>query len=153
MRRLLIVSLLALLPAGAVAGEPLTKDQIIDRSAGICREMREAAAPHLERAQQASDQNNIERFIRESRRAIAVVRQVDPDLKDLVPPTGQWKYRRFVLNGRAALALLDKALDELEAGRTEEAQDRRDTALEHLERAKHAAQRYGLRRPCILLVS
>jgi hypothetical protein len=152
-RRLLLVSVLALLAPGAVAAEPLTKEQIIDRSAGICREMREAAAPHLERAQQAADQNQMERFIRESRRALAAVREVDPDLQDLVPPTGEWKYRRFVENGRTALDLLDAALDALEAGRTEEAQNRRASALDHLDRAKRAAQRYGLRRPCIRLVS
>jgi len=152
-RRLLLVCLLTLVASSASAGEPLNQQQIIDRSAGICREMRDAAAPHLKRAQQASDQNQIERFIRESRRAIDAVREVDPDLQDLVPPNGALAYRRFVQNGRRALSLLDAALDALEAGRTEIAQSRRASALEHLERAKRAARQYGLRRPCIRLVS
>ena len=136
-----------------MAGEALTKEQLIKRSAAICREMREVAAPHLERAQQASKQNQPHRFIRESRRAIDAVREVEPDLSDLVPPTGARKYRRFVHHGRAALLWLDRALDALEQGQMELAASRRATALEHLDRARRAARRYGLRRPCIKLVS
>ena len=136
-----------------MAGEALTKEQLIKRSAEICREMREVAAPHLERAQQASEQNQPHRFIRESRRAIDAVREVEPDLSDLVPPTGARKYRRFVRHGRAALLWLDRALDALEQGQMDLAASRRDTALEHLDRARRAARRYGLRRPCIKLVS
>ena len=147
------MSALALAVPAAVAEEPLTKQEIIDRSAGICREMRQAAAPHLEKAQQAADQNQPERFIRESRRAIDAVRAVDPDLRDLVPPTGARRYRRFVRHGRAALAYLYAALDALEADQPGLARRRRRIALEHLARAKLAAQRYGLHRPCIRLVS
>ena len=154
MRRLLLcMVVVCVFAAPVMAGEALTKEQIVDRSADICREMLEAATPHLERAQEAADQNKLQRFIRESRRAIDAVRRVDPDLRSLVPPTGAWKYRRFVRNGRRALDLLDEALDALEQGRRELATRRREAALEHLDRAKHAARRYGLNRPCIKLVS
>ena len=136
-----------------MAEEVLTKPQIVNRSAAICREMREVAAPHLERAQQAAEQNKPHRYIRESRRALDAVREVEPDLSDLVPPTGARKYRRFVRHGRTALKVLDRALDALEQGEIELAQQRRARALEHLARAKRAARRYGLRRPCIRLVS
>ena len=137
----------------ASAEEPPTKQQIIDRSAGICRDMLEAAAPHLERAREAADRDKLERFIRESRRAIDAVRQVEPDLKDLVPPTGGRIYRRFVRHGRAGLDRLDAALDALEQRRVRLAKERRRSALEHFERARRAARRYGLRRSCIRLLS
>ena len=155
MRRLPIFVAVAVMTATATttAHESLTKQQIINRSTGICREMRDAAAPHLERAERAAEQDHADRFIRESRRAIDAVREVEPDLSDLVPPTGARKYRRFVRHGRTALLLLDRALDALEQGRTELALSRRAAALEHLDRARHAARRYGLRRPCIKLVS
>src|SRR5687767_12319636 len=110
-----------------MAGEALTREQIIDRSAEICREMREAAAPHLERADQAVEQNQPHRFIRESRRAIDAVREVEPDLSDLVPPTGARNYRRFVRQGRIALIVLDRALDALEQDQMELARSRRDS--------------------------
>jgi len=137
----------------ASAGEPLSKQQIVDRSAVICRDMLEAAAPHLRRAREAAEDDKLERFIRESRRAIDAVRRVEPDLKDLVPPTGALIYRHFVRHGRTALDLLDAALDALEQRRLRLARERRGSALEHLERARHAARRYGLRRSCIRLVS
>jgi hypothetical protein len=137
----------------ASAGEPLSKQQIVDRSAVICRDMLEAAAPHLRRAREAAEDDELERFIRESRRAIDAVRRVEPDLKDLVPPTGALIYRHFVRHGRTALDLLDAALDALEQRRLRLARERRGSALEHLERARHAARRYGLRRSCIRLVS
>jgi hypothetical protein len=145
--------MLTLAVPAASAEEPLTKQQRIDRAAEICREMLEVATPHLERAREAADQDQIERFIRESRRAIDAVRRVDPDLKDLVPPTGALIYRHFVRHGRAALDVLDAALDALEQRRLRLAKERRHRALEHLERARHAARRYGLRRSCIRLVS
>ena len=137
----------------ASAGEPLSKQQIVDRSGVICRDMLEAAAPHLRRAREAAEDDKLERFIRESRRAIDAVRRVEPDLKDLVPPTGALIYRHFVRHGRTALDLLDAALDALEQRRLRLARERRGSALEHLERARHAARRYGLRRSCIRLVS
>jgi hypothetical protein len=136
-----------------MAEEPLTKEQIVNRSAKICSDITEAVEPHLERANQAAEQKNIDRFIRESRRAILSARSYVGDLKDLRPPTGARKYRRFVRQGELALDWLDAALDALEAGHVNRAESRRDTALEHLMRAKRAARRYGLRRPCIRVVS
>jgi len=136
-----------------MAEEPLTKEQIVNRSAQICSDINEAVAPHLERANQAAEQKNIDRFIRESRRAILSARPYVADLKDLQPPTGARRYRRFVRRGERGLDLLDAALDALEAGRVNLAKGRRDTALEHMRRAKRAAKRYGLRPSCIQVVS
>jgi hypothetical protein len=131
----------------------LTKRQIVNRSAPICRTIIEVSAPHLERANEAAEQGKINRFIKESRRAIFEVRPYVRDLRELVPPTGARNYRRFVRQGSIALDWLDLALDALEAEREELSLRRQKRALDHARRAKRAAKRYGLRRACIRVVS
>jgi hypothetical protein len=153
-RRLLFLALVAgIFAASAVAQQPLTKEQIIKRSAPICRDIIEASTPHLERADEAAKQGNINRFIKESRRAIFEVRPYVRDLRELQQPTGARKYKRFVHHGSVALDWLDLALDALEAEREDLARERQAIALQHAARAKQAAKRYGLRRPCIRVVS
>jgi hypothetical protein len=147
------VVVVGLIAAPVMAEEVLTKRQIIKRSAPICRTIIEVSRPHLERAEEAADQGKLNRFIKESRRAIFEIRPYVRDLRELVPPTRARNYRRFVRQGSTALDWLDLALDALEAERENLAIRRQKTALEHLARAKRAAKRYGLRRPCIRVVS
>lgn len=140
-------------PAAVAHEEPLTKRQIVKRSAPVCNSILEASKPHLERAEQAAQAGDLERFIRQSRLAIFKVRPYVRDLQDLQPPDGARKYERFVRHGSLALDWLDLALDALEAEREDLAKSREATALEHVARARRAAKRYGLRRPCIRVVS
>jgi hypothetical protein len=137
----------------AIANEQLTKQQIINRSAPICRDLLEAIEPHIEKAEAARAKEQWERFIHEGRLAISLGRPYGRELRRLRPETGARKYGRFLDHARAAVDSLERAFDALEAGRTELAARRRETAQEHFRRAKRAAKRYGLRRPCIKVVS
>ena len=155
MKRLVLCALAigTLVPALAIAEDALTKQQIIKRSAPICRDMLDDSKSHLESADQAAEQDDVEAFIRESRLALDAIQHYVPDLKVLLPPTGERNYRRFMRQGEAALELFDAALDALEESHIQIAEKRRDEALEHVGRARRAAKRYGLRRPCIRVVS
>ena len=142
-----------MLAPALASGETLTKQQIINRSGPICRDLLEAIKPYVERANDAMKKGQTERFIRASRRAIDVARPYGNDLEDLRPAHGGRRYRRFVNQGQIALAWVDLALDALENDRPRLSRTRNETALKHLARAKRAAKRYGLRRPCIRVVS
>jgi hypothetical protein len=137
----------------AIADEELTKQQIINRSAPICRDLLDATAPHREKADDARAKEQWERFIHQARLAISTARPYGRELRRLRPDTGARKYGRFLNHGRAALTWLDGALDALEDERTELALHRQAIAQEHFKRAKRNAKRYGLRRPCIKVVS
>jgi hypothetical protein len=137
----------------AIAEEQLTKKQIINRSAPICGDLLEAIQPHVEKADDARDKMQWDRFIREGRRAISKARPYGRELRRLLPETGARRYRRFLDHAREGLDWLELALDALEAERTELANSRQLTARQHFARAKRAAKRYGLRRPCIKVVS
>jgi hypothetical protein len=132
--------------------EDLSKQQIINRSGPICRDLLDAIQPHVEKADDARDNAQWDRFIREARRAIAAARPYGQELRSLRPSTGARRYGRFVDHGRAALNWLERGLDALEAERMELAKRRRQIAQEHFQRAKRAARRYGLRRSCIRVV-
>jgi hypothetical protein len=136
----------------AVADE-LTKEQIIDRSAPICRDLLDAVAPHIENANDARRKEQWERFIREAREAISTARPYGRELRRLRPDSGAYQYGRFLDQGRAALDSLERALDALEAGHPQLAASRQEEAQEHFKRAKRNAEDYGLRRPCIKVVS
>jgi hypothetical protein len=135
------------------AADDLTKQQIINRSGPICSDLLDAIRPHVEKANEAMAKEQWDRFIREGRRAISSARPYGRELRRLRPETGARRYGRFVDHGRAALNWLERALDALEAQRIELANNRQQTAREHFARAKRAAKRYGLRRPCIKMVS
>jgi hypothetical protein len=154
-RRLLLVLTLGALtaPALVLAEEDLTKQQIIDRSAPICRDFLEAIEPHIEKADAARAKEQWERYIHEGRLAISAARPYGRELRRLQPETGARKYGRFLDHTRAGVDSLERAFDALEAGRAELAARRREAAQEHFRRAKRAAKRYGLRRPCIKVVS
>ena len=155
MRRLVGFSLatVVLLTSVSVADEDLTKQQIIKRSAPICTDLLEAIQPHIERANDAMAKEQWDRFIREGRRAISTARPYGRELRRLLPETGARRYRRFLNHAREALDRLERALDALEDERLELAKSRRQAAQDHLARARRAARRYGLRRPCIKVVS
>ena len=155
MRRLAVFLLvIVVLPASvSVAEEQLTKQQIINRSAPICRDLLDAIEPHIKKADDARARQQWDRFIREGRRAISSARPYGRKLRRLRPETGARKYGRFVDHGRAALDSLERALDALEAERIELAETRQRRAQRHFRRAKLAAKRYGLRPSCIRVVS
>jgi hypothetical protein len=145
---------IVVLPTGvSVAEDQLTRQQIIDRSAPICRDLLDAVRPHIRRANEARRKEEWDRFIREGRRAIRSARPHGRRLRLLRPDTGAWRYGRFVDHGRAALNSLERALDALEAERIELAERRQQRAQYHFRRAKRAARRYGLRPSCIRVVS
>ena len=150
MRRLLLVLALALTASAASAQEPLTKQQVIDRSAGICRDLLDDTLPHVRAMRRADGPNGVvrhgRRFVRDSRPHVRA-------LRDLPEPETAVKYRRFVNNTDEALDWLAKALNALEARRGGLAERRADTSGEHAARAKRAARRYGLRRPCLTYLS
>jgi hypothetical protein len=154
-RRLLVFSLVlgTVVSSTAVAEEQLTKQQIISRSAPICKDLLDAVRPHLQKANDAEAKEQWDRFIREARRAIRAARPYGHELRGLRPRTGARRYGRFVDHGRAALNWLELALDALEARRIELAESRQQIAQRHFRRARRAAKRYGLRRPCIRMVS
>jgi hypothetical protein len=133
-----------------MAQEPLTKRDIIDRSAGICRDLNEAVAPHVRGLNRAEKPRGV---IRHGRRFIRASRPYVRELGDLTPSDGGRRYRRFVNNTDAAVDWLADALDALEARRGRLAQRRAAISGEHAARAKRAAKRYGLRRSCIRYVS
>jgi hypothetical protein len=133
-----------------MAQETLTKREIIDRSAGICRDLNEDAAPHVRRLQRADGRREA---VRHGRRFIRTSRPYVRDLRELVPPEGARLYRRFVNNTSTALDWLDAAFDAIEARRGRLAKRRAEKAEVHAARAKRAARRYGLRRSCIRYVS
>ena len=155
MRRLLVFVLAVATSVVSVASadEQLTKQQIIDRSAPICRDLLDAIAPHIEKADDARAKEDWDRFIREARKAIDIARPYGEKLRDLRPDTGARDYGRFLDQAREALYSLSRALDALEAGHADLALRRQETAQEHFRRAKDAAKSYGLHRPCIKVVS
>jgi hypothetical protein len=143
----------AILAPSSVAAEDLTKRQIVNRSAPICRDLLDAIEPHLERIDDATSKAQWDRVIREGRRAISAARPYGRELRRLRPETGARRYGRFLDHARLALYWLGRSLDALEEERFDLTRERRQTALEHFARAKRAAKRYGLRRPCIKVVS
>ena len=154
MRRLLACAVaLGVVIPGIANADDLTQQQIINRSAPICRDLLDAIAPHIEKADDARKKELWERFIQQGRLAISTARPYGRGLRRLRPDTGALKYGRFLDQGRAALDSLGRALDALEAERTELALRRQHTAQDHFSRAKRAAESYGLRRPCIKVVS
>ena len=155
MRRLLVFTLAVavLVPSVSVAEEQLTKQQIINRSAPICKDLLDAIQPHIREVEDAESKGEWDRVIREGRRAIRAARPYGRELRRLRPETGAWKYGRYLDHAREALDWLERSLDALEAERLEAARNRRQTAQRHFARAKQAANRYGLRRPCIQVVS
>ena len=68
MRRLLVLSALVLAVPAAIAQEPLPKQEIIDRSAGICRDLNADVAPHARKIENADGPNELvrhgRRFVR-----------------------------------------------------------------------------------------
>ena len=150
MRRLLILSMLAFAaPAAMAQDEPLTKQEIIDQSGGICRDLNEDALPHARRLNRADGVNEA---LRHGRRFVRTSRPYVRDLADLKPDAGR-RYDRFVNNTWTALDWLEDALDALEARRGRLAQRRAEKAENFANRARRAATRYGLRRSCIRYVS
>jgi hypothetical protein len=149
MRRLLAVSALALASPVAIAQEPLTKEQIIDRSAGICRDLNEDALPHVRRMTRSDSVNEA---VRHGRRFIRTSRPYVRELADLKPSAGRL-YDRFVNNTWTALDWLGEYLDAVEARRGALAERRGEKVGNHAQRARRAAKRYGLRRSCIVYVS
>jgi hypothetical protein len=153
-RRLVVLSLaFAALATSAATAEDLTKRQIINRSAPICRDLLDAIQPHIEKLDDATSKGQWDRVIREGRRAIGAARPYGRELRALRPETGARRYGRFLEHARLALTWLERSLDALEEERLELARGRRETALRHFARARRAAKRYGLRRPCIKVVS
>ena len=138
---------------GIATADDLTTQQIIDRSGPICRDLLDAIEPHVEKADDARGKEQWDRFIHEGRLAISTARPYGRELRRLRPETGARRYGRFLDQGREALGSLERALDALEAERTELALRRQQTAQDHFTRAKRAAESYGLRRPCIKVVS
>ena len=150
MRRLLVVSTLALAaPAAALAQDSLTKQEIIDQSGAICRDLKEDALPLARRFSQAETRRGA---IRRGRRLIRTARPYVRDLADLKPDAGR-RYDRFVNKSWTALDWLDEALDALEARRFGLAERRAENVGDAAARARRAAERYGLRRSCIRFVS
>ena len=149
MRRLPLVCTLALIVPAATAQEPLTKSEIVDQSATICRDLNEDALPHARRLDNADGVNEA---VRHGRRFVRTSRPYVRDLADLKPSAGR-RYDRFVNNTWMALDWLDEALDALDARRGALAKRRAQKAGNHADRAKRAAKRYGLRRSCIKYVS
>ena len=154
MRRLIVFSCaFAALVTNAAVAENLTKQQIINRSGPICRDLLDAIQPHVERANDARAKGQWDRFIREGRLAISTARPYGRELRRLRPETGARRYGRYLDHARTGLNWLEGALDALEAGREELAMSRQATAQEHFRRARRAGRRYGLRRSCIKVVS
>src|SRR5688572_9820033 len=105
--------------ASTAIAEELTRNQIINRSAPICRALLDAVQPHVERAEDARTKEQWDRFIREARRAISTARPYGRELRTLHPATGARRYARFLEQGRRGLDSLGRALDALEARREE----------------------------------
>jgi hypothetical protein len=148
-RRLLVVSILALAAPAAIAQEPLTKPEIVDQSGAICRDLNEDALPHARRFSGAETRRGA---IRHGRRFIRTSRPYVRDLADLKPDAGR-RYDRFVDKTWTALDWLDEALDALAARRGRLAGRRAEKVGDAAARARRAAKRYGLRRSCIRFVS
>jgi hypothetical protein len=148
-RRLLVVSTLALAAPAAIAQESLTKAEIVDESGGICRDLNEDALPHLRRFQQAETRRAA---VRLGRRFVETSRPYVRDLADLKPDASR-RYDRFVNKTWTALDWLDEALDALEARRFRLATRRVEKIGDATFHARRAAKRYGLRRSCIKFVS
>jgi hypothetical protein len=142
---------LALAAPGAFAqDDTLTKSQVIDQSADICRALIADTERHVRRLQNADGPNGV---VRHGRRFVRDSRPYVRDLGDLQEPSGAEKYRRFVDNTDEALDWLAKAFNALEARRGRRAERRATISGRHAARAKRAARRYGLRRPCVVYVS
>lgn len=156
MRRQVLLSALALaaLATPVAMAQAATKQEIIDRSGAICGDALVALAPHLQRMREAQRQERVRKFIRHGRRLVRTGRRFQRRLGDLRPPAeGRKRYRRFVNNTGTALDWLDGAFDALADRRGRLARRRSQTAQEHLDRARRAARRYGLRDSCIEFVS
>ena len=132
-----------------MAQEPLTKGEIIDQSAAICRDLNEDALPHVRRLENADGVNEA---VRHGRRFVKTSRPYVRDLADLKASAGR-RYDRFAEKTWAALDWLDAAFDALDARRGALAERRAENASDAAARAKRAAKRYGLRRSCITYVS
>ena len=157
MRRQVLLSALALAalatPA-ATAQDSATKQEIIDRSGAICGDALVALAPHLREMEEAERQGRVRKFVRHGRRLVRTGRRFQQKLADLRPPAeGRRRYRRFVNRTATALDWLDGAFDALADRRGRLARRRAQTAQEHLDVARQAARRYGLRDSCIEFVS
>jgi hypothetical protein len=148
-RRLLVLSTLAVAVPVATAQEALTKPDIVDESGAICRDLNEDALPHLRRLQQAETRRAA---IRHGRRFIRTSRPYVRDLADFKPDAGR-RYDRFVNQTWTALDWLGEYLDALEARRFPLAERRGDKVGDAAARARRAAKRYGLRRSCVKFVS
>jgi hypothetical protein len=96
-----------------MAQDSLTKPEIIDQSAGICRDLNEDALPHAKRFTEAETRRAV---LRHGRRFVRTSRPYVRDLADLKPDAGR-RYDRFVNQTWSALDWLDALLDAVEAHR------------------------------------
>lgn len=150
MRRLIVLSAFVLATPVAMAQDgSLTKQEIVDQSGGICRDLNEDALPHVRRLNRSDGVNEA---VRHGRRFVNTSRPYVRDLADLKPDAGR-RYDRFVNNTWTALDWLDEAFDALEARRGNLAERRAEKAETFANRAQRAARRYGLKRSCIRYVS
>ena len=154
MRRLLACILLLAVPGAAIAQDSLTKSEIIERSAPICRDAIDAIRPHLREMNQALQNEQLRKFIRHGRKLVRAARPYARQLDELSPQSdGRTRYRRFVNNTLSALDWLDGAFDALASGRGRLAEKRSQEAGEDTDIARRAARRFGLRESCITFVS
>ena len=149
MRRLIVLSTLAVAVPVATAQEPLTKAAIIDQSGAICRDLNDDALPHLRRFVRSETRRAA---IRHGRRFVRTSRPYIRDLAGLKPDAGR-RYDRFLDQTWTALDWLDATLDALEARRGRLAERRAEETGDAATRARRAAKRYGLRQSCITYVS
>jgi hypothetical protein len=132
-----------------MAQDSLTKPEIIDQSAGICRDLNEDALPHAKRFTEAETRRAV---LRHGRRFVRTSRPYVRDLADLKPDAGR-RYDRFVNQTWSALDWLYALLNAVEANRGGLAERRGEKVGDAAARARSAAKRYPLRRSCIKFVS
>jgi hypothetical protein len=134
----------------ASAPAAMTKEQIRDRSAEICRNGDRAMQPHDDRAMRAANQRDWNAFVRHARRSIRIGRRHIRRLGDLKPPAaGRARYLTFVEQAEVMVRWLDAGVDAIAARRFRRAAARIERAEIHQKRAVRAARRYPLRRACI----
>ncbi|HYH57757.1 MAG TPA: hypothetical protein VD790_00865 [Thermoleophilaceae bacterium] len=160
MTRRLTLALLALASLCAPAAlaqeeEEPTKEDIVRESGPICSEMTDATRRHVRKFRRATRQGNANKLVRHGRRFVQTSRPYVRELGRLDPPFegGRGAYLRFVNNTDLALDRLREYLRAVAHERPRKARRRARHSLTHVARAERSAEKYGLRRSCVKLLT
>lgn len=144
-----VVVVTVLVTAAPAAAAPLTKPEVIKRSAEICRHADDVMAKHVRRFFRALAQQKWPAVVRHGRRWVrAGLRHVTRIRRLREPRPGNFWFERYLDRSRGMFGWANLAADAFGGRRLRLADRRNDRAVRHRRRAKKAAREYGLKPAC-----